>query len=293
MTSRTRKGRVSKVKAASRIDLEAIKTVPLEVPLVSPPQLQLEPQLEHEGPMIEQMIEQEHEKPRCVLRWEEVNHGGNIPANAVEGGWRQDTKEPLYIARGSFGNALIPGFVQKSDGGRFSCSNINLGLGSFNSFTTNYEVLVNPNKAILNWVSARSGNIPSNAFEGGYLSPGRPAYIGRHGVGKKDIVPGCIDSSTGILTFQYKYKQNSFKEFQVLVAQGDVEIIEQISQCSLNDITYNMEQADVMQTPAELGETVFKNHSSLEQQFSSSIDFEDEKTYFFDTGSKTDYMVRA
>lgn len=289
MTSRTRKGRVSKVKEASRIDLEAIKAVPLEVPLVSPLQAQLEPHLEHEGPMIEQMIEQEHEKPRCILRWEEVSHGGNIPANAVEGGWRQDTKEPLYIARGSFGNALIPGFVQKSDG-RFSCSHFHLGLGSF---TTNYEVLVNPNNAILNWVSTRSGNIPSNAFEGGYLSPGHPAYIGRHGVGKKDIVPGYIDSSTGTLTFQYKYKQHSFKEFQVLVAQGDVEIIEQISQCSLNDITYDIEQANVMKIPAELGETVFENHSSLEQQFSSSIDFEDEKSYCFDTGSKTDYMVRV
>ena len=67
-----------------------------------------------------------------------------------------------------------------------------------------------------------------------------------------------------------KYKGYAFKTFEVLVISGDVEIVEEVNQCTLTDLSYDMRQSDISEECVTLATMTFKNNSSLEQTFTGT-----------------------
>ena len=244
----------------------------------------------HETFMIEQMIEEKDGDKPAVLKWVTVTDGV-IPAYAVEGGWIESSKQPLYIARVKTHTGLIPGYVNKANSN--FCYYFN---GSYVNQSNTFEVLINPgNSAILDWVKCNGSSIPTNAFEAGYVSAGKCVYVARHVLNKKDIMIGYVDPSNGILNLQdvTKYQKHTCRDFHILVVHDDVEIIEEIDRCELHGVHYALDEGVVSKISVTLDEFVFQNHSSVEQKFKSQPSFEVEKTYCWDVGSKTELLVKS
>ena len=225
-----------------------------------------------------------------TLKWVEASNG-EVPEDAVEGGWCQSSKEKIYIARAKgYGAAggLFPGGLKKSSQYLTYCA---YG-GNYQQQAAVYEVLVNPgNRAALQWVTSR-GTVPPNAVEGGFSAPGKTLYIGRQSTTKKDIVPGYIDPADSMVhLIGTRYKPHTFKTFEVLVISGDVEIVEEINRCTLSDISYDIHQGDVTEDRVSMTTVTLENRSSLEQTLTATAFLEYSKSYNWNIGKKTSYTV--
>ena len=223
-----------------------------------------------------------------TLKWVKASNG-EIPDDAVEGGWCQSSKEIIYVARASYyGGGLIPGYVKKSD--RY-CTYCNYG-SNYQQNVQAYEVLVNPgNRAALQWVTSR-GAVPTNAVEGGFSSPGKTLYIGRQSATKKDIVPGYIDPADNMVhLIGSRYKGHTFKTFEVLVISGDVEIVEEVNQCTLSSISYDVRQSDITEECVSLATMGLKNKSLVEQTLTGTAILRYCTLFDWNIGKKTNYLV--
>ena len=229
----------------------------------------------------------EGERGAGTLKWVKASNG-EIPDDAVEGGWCQSTKELLYVARASSHNGgLIPGYVKKSFQYCTFC-----GYGTnYQQNAQAYEVLVNPgSKAALQWVTSR-GAVPSNAVEGGFSSPGKTLYIGRQSI-KKDVFPGFIDPADNkVHLVGDRYKAHALKTFEVLVISGDVEIVEEVNQCTLTDLSYDVRQSDISEECVTLATMILKNKSSLEQTLTGTAIMRCSTLYDWNISRKTNYLV--
>jgi hypothetical protein len=190
----------------------------------------------------------------------------------VEGGWSDFDKMPLYIGRVKEGDSFLIGYVCRNT---MKCS-YNVLSGHVNRMNESniFEVLVNSGRAaVLNWVFARGTEIPSNAFAGGYISPGKPIYIGRHTIGNKHLFVGYVNPSIGVLHIHKC--SDIYKEFYILtIDKGNVEIIEEIDHYTLDDIDYNLGEAKTSKVPVILDEVVLQNRSSTNQKLKARSFFE-------------------
>lgn len=221
-----------------------------------------------------------------TLKWVQASNG-EIPDDAVEGGWCHSTKEKIYVARAkSYNCTLTPGALKKSAQG---CT---YSKDSYQQHSNVYEVLVNPgNRAALQWVTSKAP-VPPSAVEGGFSAPGMTLYVGRQSTNKKDIVPGHIDPANGLLhLIGSKYKAQTFKTFEVLVISGDVEIVEEINRCTLDNISYDVRQSDLTEECVTMATMAFENKSSLEQTLSSTAIMQYSDLYNWNIGKKTTYNV--
>ena len=290
MATRSKKGRVTKPAKKKGSGSPTPGLVEVQRPASTEEHLELPLEDNHELFMNEQMMEERSEDKQAVLKWVTVTNGV-IPDDAVEGGWIESSKQPLYIARVKTQSGLIPGYVSKANSN--FCLYFN---GSYMNQSATYEVLVNPgNSAILNWIKCNGRSIPTNAFEAGYVSAGKSVYVARHVLSKKDIMIGYVDPSKGILNLQdlTRYKMHTYHEFHVLVVHGDVEIIEEIDSCQLDDIDYALDEGVVSKVFVTMDEILFQNNSSVEQKLKSQSSHEVEKTYCWDVGSKTELLVKS
>jgi hypothetical protein len=239
-------------------------------------------------PMIIEGLE-EHQEEVSVLKWVPVTDGV-IPDDAVEGGWSDFDKMPLYIGRVKEGDSFLIGYVCRNT---MKCS-YNVLSGHVNRMNESniFEVLVNSGRAaVLNWVFARGTEIPSNAFAGGYISPGKPIYIGRHTIGNKHLFVGYVNPSIGVLHIHKC--SDIYKEFYILtIDKGNVEIIEEIDHCTLDDIDYKLDEAKTSKVPVTFDEVELQNHSSIEQQLKAHSFFENEDSYCWNIDSDTDIMTK-
>ena len=142
-----------------------------------------------------------------------ASRDGQVPKDAVNGGWDANSGEPLFVGRAHHGGALIVGKVHPSH----RCIYVPFGGGEHKH--QDYEVLVNPrNQVKLEWVHRKNGNFPNGAVPGGRDSSGEVYYIGRHSH-RGDTLPGKVHPSHQCLYVCVGGKEISKKEYNVLVAE--------------------------------------------------------------------------
>ena len=117
------------------------------------------------------------------LAWEKANNG-NVPKEAICGGWDSRTEEPLYIGRAKEGGSFIVGKLQASKSALVAATKEK--VLKFQE----YEVLVNPNNEVtVNWAFQKQGNALPNAVK--VNNDGDASFIGR-GSFNNDTIPGTI-----------------------------------------------------------------------------------------------------
>jgi len=117
------------------------------------------------------------------LAWEKAKDG-NVPKDAICGGWDSHTQEPLYIGRAKADGSLVVGKVQASKSALIAATTEK--VLKFHE----YEVLVNPDNEIsINWVYTKDDTPPSKAVKVGIN--GNVCFIGQ-AVFNNDIIPGNI-----------------------------------------------------------------------------------------------------
>lgn len=102
-----------------------------------------------------------YSKPK--MNWVRMNTGSPIPKHAVIGGW--ESQGTQYVCRVNY-NGLQPGKLYQG-----KCI---IGYGGRQIPFHDYEILVS--KAKVHWASARFGEIPRGALQGGEEN-GRPVFI--------------------------------------------------------------------------------------------------------------------
>ena len=117
------------------------------------------------------------------LAWEKAKDG-NVPKDAICGGWDSHTEEPLYIGRAKQGGSFVAGKVQASKSALIAATKEK--VLKFQE----YEVLVNPNNEVtIKWVFRKNGQASPNAVKVGEDSGA--GYIGR-GSFNNDTIPGNV-----------------------------------------------------------------------------------------------------
>lgn len=112
---------------------------------------------------------------------------GKVPENAVIGGWTDDKKQAIVIARAKYKGHLIPGRLTPPDG--FAL----VSLKGLDIKATSYEVLCNVEGT---WVKGHGHDVPEDAVAGGETDKGEPLYVARADHLGKMIV-GKVQRSTG------------------------------------------------------------------------------------------------
>ncbi|XP_077502283.1 natterin-4-like [Amblyomma americanum] len=134
--------------------------------------------------------------------------GGHVPYNAVCGG--EDLGgESLYVGRASHSGDLVPGKLVPSHGVCY----VSWGEGEHGH--DNYEVLVS-NDALLQWLRASNGSVPSGAIQGGVTVTGERLYIGRarH---HNTLTLGKVHPSHGCLYLPFAGNEHRYTEYEALV----------------------------------------------------------------------------
>ena len=138
---------------------------------------------------------------------------GEVPKDAVNGGWNALNGEPLYIGRTSKNGSHVVGKVHPSH----KC--LYIPYGGKEEKYTDYEVLVNPDNSVkIEWVHRRNGNVPEKAVQGGHDPGGEVYYIGRHSH-QNDTIPGKIHPSHRCLYISWNGKEVSKNNYDVLIAK--------------------------------------------------------------------------
>lgn len=147
-----------------------------------------------------------------ALRWESHSNG-NIPRDAVSGGWDAQGNEPLFVGRATHNGTLCVGKVHRSHG----CCYVPFGDKEYSY--RNYEVLVNPGNCVhLEWEHCRQGSVANNAVEGGKNPEGESYFIGRHSH-KGDTLCGKIHTRHQCLYVSYGGGSVKKPEYECLVIQ--------------------------------------------------------------------------
>lgn len=148
------------------------------------------------------IIESPSEPMRGAAVWISAS-GGEVPEGAFQGG--VDNGEPLFVARGHHGGALLPGKLCRSHGVCY------VPWGGAEHPVESYEVLV----GFGNWVHTSGSAIPPNAFPGGESEEGEPLFIGRvpH---EGTMTVGKVQASHGSCYISYAGQELAFTDFEVL-----------------------------------------------------------------------------
>ena len=145
------------------------------------------------------------------LAWEKAKDG-NVPKDAICGGWDSHTEEPLYIGRANEEGSFVVGKVQASKSALIAAAKEK--VLEFKE----YEVLVNPNnEVIINWAFTKDDTLLSNAVRVGEDSSA--GYIGR-AIFNNDTIPGNIPTDGEYLVVAASDdKPASRRNFNILVAK--------------------------------------------------------------------------
>ena len=85
---------------------------------------------------------------------------------------------------------------------------------------TEYQVLVNPDDAPLDWAPGKDGRVPLGAVQGGQQRNGEKLYIGRGDYGTLGAQHiGKVHPSHGGLYISYGGKEIKLSEYEVLVVR--------------------------------------------------------------------------
>lgn len=171
---------------------------------------------------------------------------GQIPANAVRGGWDARLNGPFYIGRSGHKGCLIPGKVNPTGDMMY------IGHGGDELRRTNYEVLVQDDQDLmLEWIPYSGGQVPPGAVRGGVEGPKSKNplmvyYIGRtiknHKGGNQ--IPGKIHPIKGQFYFASGNSEHSRTEYEAL-AVSDPDCYE------YQDVVYDLRSAFQTDLPPE------------------------------------------
>lgn len=102
-------------------------------------------------------------------------YNGNVPSNAVIGGWESPSGPLLYYCRGSYGGALTPGKIRPGFSGCY------ISYQGREVLLSGYQVMVNLSPALPLNVNVYSppfyGYIPFDAIRGGTDIDGLPLFV--------------------------------------------------------------------------------------------------------------------
>jgi len=129
-----------------------------------------------------------------------------VPPSAFVGGEDQ-SGEPLFVARGFFNGALVPGKLVPSHGVCY------VPWGGKENAVNEYEVLCD---CPAHWQACYGGQIPPNAVAAGQSEDGEPLYIGRT-VHDGTLTIGKVQPSHGVLYIPYGGQEVSYQQYEILV----------------------------------------------------------------------------
>lgn len=133
--------------------------------------------------------------------------GGNVPPQAFVGG-NDSSGEPLYVIRGNFQGALIPGKLVPSHRNGY------VPWGGQEHAVNQYEVLCN---CYGRWTPCTGGNIPANAISAGRSENGEPLYVGRVNHQGSQTV-GKVQRSHNCCYIPYGGQEMSFQQYEILTS---------------------------------------------------------------------------
>jgi len=141
------------------------------------------------------------------LAWVPASNG-YIPPNAVAAG------SGRFVARAHFGGEMIPGKVAHGHGHCF------VAYGGQEHKIHSYEVLVDNGGhffggACYYWANSQNGQVPPNAYFGGYTSHNEPLYIGRGYVNGEACV-GKVFPPHGCAYFPFGGSEHKHYNYEVL-----------------------------------------------------------------------------
>jgi hypothetical protein len=187
------------------------------------------------------MMDVQHEftQPPPGLSWVPCSEG-QVPRDAVQGGWDSRLGGPFYIGRCGYKGNIELGKVTH-DG-----KTCYIPVYGDEHESHNYEILVKDNKdMVLSWPRYTGGQVPPGAISGGVIVKSQTRlYIGRtiepH---DGDTVPGKIVPSRGKLYFP-SGREHSREDYEVLVI-ADPDYYE------MSDVKYDLCQATSVDMPPE------------------------------------------
>ncbi|CAD5112495.1 DgyrCDS1710 [Dimorphilus gyrociliatus] len=140
-----------------------------------------------------------------------LSQGRYAPPNAVVAGVGHDG-EPFYVGRTLHGNNLIPGKVKLSQGKCY------VPFGGQEHSSSNYEILVQTEDIMFDWLPASNGAIPAGAIIGGYKSDGKRMFVGRALHNNKQI-PGKVNVENKCIYIADGGREISYNSYEVLVCR--------------------------------------------------------------------------
>jgi len=111
-------------------------------------------------------------KSHQIFQWVAAS-GGSVPSGKAVAGGYDINGEKIYVGRAHHAGDVIPGKIVPS---HRTCY-VSYDGREFN--ITAYEVLCTTQPASLQWLPAKSGQVPTGAIEGGHASNGDKLYISR------------------------------------------------------------------------------------------------------------------
>jgi Protein of unknown function (DUF3421) len=135
-----------------------------------------------------------------------IQFDGEIPKDAIKGG--KEGNQILYIGRAAHNGSLTPGKINGIDKSCF------IPWGTVSNLKPEHEILICSSG--FNWVAARDGNVPQNAFPAGHSEQGETIFIGRV-LHEGSLVVGKVQPSHGVCYISYENKELNFHKYEVFV----------------------------------------------------------------------------
>ncbi|CRK90380.1 CLUMA_CG003994, isoform A [Clunio marinus] len=141
------------------------------------------------------------------LEWKQMTSASSMPSNAIQGG-RESNYTILYVGRCMHEGHLMPCKVIPSR--KVACVSFN----GVEIEKKNFEILVGSVNG--RWVPYSNGNVPGNAFVGGYTKQGELFYVGRVLFNNAMLV-GRINKSRQCIYVSSQGREYSFSNYEVLM----------------------------------------------------------------------------
>ncbi|XP_042229725.1 uncharacterized protein LOC121871457 isoform X2 [Homarus americanus] len=142
------------------------------------------------------------------LQWIPCRNGSKCaaPVPATVG------RNPSYVAAAHHQGEFIPGVLLPDTNACY------ISWGGTSIAKPNYFLLSNPGGANFTWQSAKQGNVPMGALEGGYTVNGEKLFIGRFSV-SGTVVSGKVHCSHKVCYVPYWGSENKSAVYEVLCLQ--------------------------------------------------------------------------
>lgn len=141
-----------------------------------------------------------------LVEWTHTTSNSTIPPTAIFGG-RDSNFSILFIGRCMHDGSLLPcKVVPNKPVARVTYNGVEIVKQTF-------EILLGSNS---NWVACSNGNVPSNAFPGGYTKQGEVLYIGRANY-NGGLLVGRVHKSHRCIYVGHNGRECSLSDYEVLI----------------------------------------------------------------------------